>query len=321
MSTEATPTTAPLNITDTLSRFRPLHQAFQIEEEEDEHDRDFMSLQRVTADVVRPLIYTSNKVALDYLLRSLASEFLQNLTAEVASQPPYYPTGDQAWVEAFPYLEERQAADNRFYALHIINLMADTVPAIARQLSKDILFLEGILRLMFSTYIRFANPLGVEKGTPLHHHNVSDSSEANVSWLPQWRVAVRFLTFVAAVYDLDNVRLAWERVQSETKKGSEKVQSRNANLLEVFQTTISKLEAKGADSLHDNERMAIVELTQFLGLVIRGTSGPSPGILPTLRQELLKGRDTRVACGGCGTVYDKENLLQACDQCEPPSSS
>ena len=130
-----------LDVMRCREKFSLLREAFFVEQE----SHDYLSLHRVTAHFIRPFLYAGSaaKVELDCVLRNLGAEFLLDLLPEVKDTPIYYPTGDKAWFDEFPSLESREAMDNRFCAFHLITIMADTVPALARSLANDRAFQIG----------------------------------------------------------------------------------------------------------------------------------------------------------------------------------
>jgi hypothetical protein len=293
-------------------RFGILRDAFAMEQ--DSHD--YVSLQRVTADVLRPLLYTGAeaKVDLDCLLRNLGAEFIDGLVEQLSNTPVYYPIGEKAWVDDFPVIESRERMDNRFCAFHIIAIMLDTVPALATLLAEDREFQTGLLRLMFNMYIRAVNPLGVEDDAGHHQHIPSSSAEPKV-WIPQWRTIISCLVLLAAGYGGEQtLKESWKDVVAETQAGAEKVKVKEGMIAEILLRQASILQDKGAPALDEEERRTLVEFSRLAVLIAAPDDSSPPTVVSHVQKELTT-RDWRVACGGCGIVHPSETNLVKCDNC------
>lgn len=297
-------------------RFALLREAFTVEQE----SHDYISLYRVTADVLRPLLYTAatHKPDLDCLLRNIGGEFMPDLLLEINTTPIYYPTGERAWVEEYPALESREDMDNRFCAFHLIAIMVDTIPALAKRLAQDKEFQIGALRLMFNMYIRAINPLHVEDDKEHHSHIPASSSEPKV-WIPQWRTIISCLVLLAAGYDgIRTLKEAWHQVVSETKAGGDKVKVKEAMIAEVLLRQATVLQEKGPSALDEEEKRTLVEFSRF-AVLISTPENSTPPVVEHVQKE-LETRDWRLACGGCGALRDSESGLLKCERCKAQSS-
>jgi len=305
------PQATHFDVTHCRERYTILRDAFTIER--DSHD--YISLQRVTADVLRPLLYTGPpaKVELDCLLRNLGGEFIDDLVEPVRNTPAYYPVGEKAWVEDFPVIEPREAMDNRFCAFHIAAIFLDSVPALAARLANDKGFLTGALRLMFNMYIRAVNPLNVEDDADHHPHIPTSSAEPKI-WIPQWRSIISCLVLLAAGYGgAQAFRDSWKEVTAETQAGAEKVKVKEGMIAEVLLHQLSTLQDKGTQALDDEEKRTLVEFSR-MAVLVATPDDPSPPVVAHVQKELAT-RDWRVACDGCGAIHQSEADMLKCGKC------
>jgi hypothetical protein len=171
---------------------------------------------------------------------------------------------------------------------------------------------------MFNMYIRAVNPLHVEDDAEHHQHIPSSSAEPKI-WIPQWRTVISCLVLLAAGYDaVPTLKQSWNQIVAETQAGAEKVKVKETMIAEVLLHQASALQEKekdgGAQSLDDEEKRTLVELSRFAVLISAPDGSSAPPAVNFVLQE-LNTRDRRLACGGCGKHQPSEAGLVKCEGC------